>query len=276
MKKVLGIYRATCYSPGMAERDEAILRAVAERLEAMGYMVDLIHEEAFTPDTPMPDIVLHMTRSPRALDLLQAWQETGCLVINSVESIHNVERASLAELCATRGIPTPKTWTVSTSDPKPTEITYPCWVKRTGTCAQTSDDVCHIKNEEEYVHCIARFHARDIHQVVVMEHLEGPCIKFYAVKGTNFFHCLPAYNKWEGTTLPTSASASEEAANYARIITHSLIPHIEAAEETPTIYGGDAIIIDDTAYLIDLNDWPSFSSCREDAAKAIAQRAIKG
>ena len=268
MKKVLGIFRATCYSPGMAERDEAILRAVAERLEAMSYMVDLIHEEEFTPDTPMPDIVLHMTRSPQALALLEAWQEAGCQVVNSVESIRNVERASLAELCDTRGIPTPKTWTVSTSDPKPTEITYPCWVKRTGTCAQTSDDVCHIKNEEEYVQCIARFHARDIHQVVVMAHLKGPCIKFYAVKGTNFFHCLSAYNKWEGTTLPTSTV--EDSSTYAPIITRSLIPHIEASAEAPTIYGGDAIIADDIAYLIDLNDWPSFSSCRETAAEAIA------
>ena len=36
------------------------------------------------------------------------------------------------------------------------------------------------------------------------------------------------------------------------------------------LYGGDAIITDDIAYLIDLNDWPSFSSCREAAADAIA------
>ena len=126
MKKVLGIFRATCYSPGMAERDEAILRAVAKRLVAMGCMVDLIHEEEFTPETPMPDIVFHMARSPYVLDLLQAWQKAGCQVINSVESIRNVERASLARLCETRGISTPKTWIVSTTDPKPVEITYPC------------------------------------------------------------------------------------------------------------------------------------------------------
>lgn len=268
MKKVLGIFRATCYSPGMAERDEAILRAVAKRLVAMNYKVDLIHEEEFTPDTPMPNIVFHMARSPYVLDLLQAWQKAGCLVINSVESIRNVERASLARLCETRGIPTPKTWIVSTTDPKPAKITYPCWMKRTGTCAQTSDDVCHIKNEEEYVQCIANFHERDIHEVVVMEHLEGPCIKFYAVKGTHFFHSLPAYNKWEGTTLPTSTT--EDTSNYAQVITRSLIPHIEAAE-TPTIYGGDVIIADNIAYLIDLNDWPSFSSCKTEAAEAIVR-----
>ena len=37
------------------------------------------------------------------------------------------------------------------------------------------------------------------------------------------------------------------------------------------VYGGDAIVgPDGVARLIDLNDWPSFSSCRAVAAEAIA------
>ena len=88
------------------------------------------------------------------------------------------------------------------------------------------------------------------------------------MKGTDFFHCLPAYDKWSDTISPTRR---EEHNAYAMTLCRSLLPLIEMADETPTIYGGDAIIADDTAYLIDLNDWPSFSACREDAAKAIAQ-----
>ena len=88
------------------------------------------------------------------------------------------------------------------------------------------------------------------------------------MKGTHFFHSLPAYNKWEGATLPTSIT--EDTSSYAQVITRSLIPHIEAAE-TPTIYGGDVIIADNIAYLIDLNDWPSFSSCITEAAEAIVR-----
>ena len=42
------------------------------------------------------------------------------------------------------------------------------------------------------------------------------------------------------------------------------------------IYGGDAIITPDgNIHLIDFNDWPSFSSCRDEAAKAIAKRITK-
>jgi hypothetical protein len=41
------------------------------------------------------------------------------------------------------------------------------------------------------------------------------------------------------------------------------------------IYGGDAIVDSEGKFhLIDLNDWPSFRICREDAARAIAELAL--
>jgi len=37
------------------------------------------------------------------------------------------------------------------------------------------------------------------------------------------------------------------------------------------IYGGDAIVTSDNQiYIIDLNDWPSFGKCQNEAAPAIA------
>ena len=37
------------------------------------------------------------------------------------------------------------------------------------------------------------------------------------------------------------------------------------------VYGGDCIVgSDGTFCMIDFNDWPSFSRCREEAAEAIA------
>ena len=281
---MLGIFRAAYYSPGMAIKDEAILRGVTERLEKLGHAVSLVHEEDFTADTPIPDMVLHMARSPRALDILQRWQKAGCRVINSVEGVRSVERAALAELCATQNIPTPKTWIVSTSGCPPEGIIYPCWVKRTGPCAQEPDDVCRANNVEEYTRCIASLHTRGIHKAVVMEHLEGPCIKFYAVEGTDFFHCLPAYNKWKILDEKESADSAVPSAwkRAAAKLHHSIGTAMTALSLRPEggearlqVYGGDAIIgPDGTARLIDLNDWPSFSVCREEAADAIARLAI--
>ena len=41
------------------------------------------------------------------------------------------------------------------------------------------------------------------------------------------------------------------------------------------IYGGDAIVRPDGRFfLIDFNDWPSFGSCTQAAAEAIATRAL--
>ena len=100
--KVLGIFRAAYYSPGMVERDEAILRAVMARLATAGHTITLVHEEELTADIPMPDMALHMARSFQALQILEDWQNAGCRVINSVESVRGVERATLARWCAMR------------------------------------------------------------------------------------------------------------------------------------------------------------------------------
>jgi hypothetical protein len=283
--KVLGIFRAAYYSPGMVERDEAILRAVMARLATAGHTITLVHEEELTADIPMPDMALHMARSFQALQILEDWQNAGCRVINSVESVRGVERATLARWCAMRGISTPKTWIVSTAIPdirvwETTEgecetITFPCWVKRTGDCAQEPNDVCRVSDTEAYIQYLAQFHARGIDNVVVMEHKEGVCMKFYAVRGTDFFYCLPGYDKWSGVSLPSSSATRNT--EYAETIKRSIVHQIEKIEYLPIIYGGDAIIDSDgTAYLIDLNDWPSFSSCREEAADAISRLVIGG
>ena len=42
------------------------------------------------------------------------------------------------------------------------------------------------------------------------------------------------------------------------------------------VYGGDAIIDSEGRfYIIDFNDWPSFSRCRDEAAEAIANCPLK-
>ena len=283
MMTVLGIFRAACYSPGMVERDEAILRAVMARFAQAGHAIRLIHEEELTSDTPMPDMVLHMTRSAHALHILEAWQRAGCRVINTVEGICSVERAALARWCAAQGIATPKTWIVDTAiaDARVLEtteglhesITFPCWVKRTGECAQQPDDVCRVNDSAEYGACLSRLQARGIAEAVVMEHLDGPVIKFYGVQGTHFFYWLPAdklgYDKFAHLSGAPSALACDMSQVNALLM--PLQRQLSACSPL-AIYGGDAIIAaDGTVRLIDLNDWPSFSACRELAADAIAQ-----
>ena len=285
MKRVLGIFRAACYSPGMVSRDGAILRAVMEKLDENGYITHLIHEEDFSAEIPMPDVVFHMTRSPRALEILQRWQKAGCRVVNSVEGIHRVERASLAEWCAAQGISTPKTWIVDTAcrdiehmqttNGQVETISFPCWVKRAGDCAQQSEDVCRVPDVDTYRQCLARFQVRGIVRAVVMEHLEGQCIKFYAVPNSDFFYWIPSdklgYDKFSASMSASHCAhrtANEESVCFDF---HYSIPCVPLE-----VYGGDVIIDSNgVARLIDLNDWPSFSACREKAADAIARLLLK-
>ena len=290
MKSVLCIFRAACFSPGMVERDEAILRAVASRLQSAGYTVSFIHEEELTADTPMPDITLHMVRSPYALSILTQWEDAGCRVLNPVEGVRNVEREALARLCAEQRIPTPKTWIVDTTNPSTSTvittegqheaITFPCWVKRAGSCAQQPNDVCFASDINAYEQSITRFHARGIDKAVVMEHLDGACIKFYVIQDTGFLHFLPAeklgYDKFNANC--SAYEKREEEHNKGekayQLPIAKLCQSLDEAKDLfkLKIYGGDAIIgPDGIARLIDLNDWPSFSACREEAADAIAQ-----
>jgi choline kinase len=129
----------------------------------------------------------------------------------------------------------------------------PCWVKRSGY-TQDPRDVVFAQTEDERLRVIAEMHSRGIDDIVCQRHHEGREVKFYGVAG-RFFH---------PSGLPALQAAAESAANAAGLV----------------IYGGDAILLrehpqtaSDIA-VIDLNDWPSFSRCREEAAQHIAQYAI--
>ena len=94
---------------------------------------------------------------------------------------------------------------------------------------------------------------------IIQQHIEGDLVKFYGVEGTPFFHCH-----------------SQSATHYDfNPDTLRLIAGRASATLRLPIYGGDAIVTPEGAiFVIDFNDWPSFSTCRPQAATAIAQRLL--
>ena len=65
--------------------------------------------------------------------------------------------------------------------------------------------------------------------------------------------------------------ASEDAKKAATIRLKAISMRISCA----AIYGGDCIVRCDGSYaIIDFNDWPSFSVCRQAAARAIAKLVL--
>jgi len=102
--------------------------------------------------------------------------------------------------------------------------------------------------------------ARGIAHIDVRAHVVGDWLKFYGVSGTDFFYCY----------LPESGKASVDEQQIRRLAA-------TAAELTSLdVYGGDCVIRPDgTLVLVDLNDWPSFSPCRDEASRAIAERILQ-
>lgn len=122
-------------------------------------------------------------------------------------------------------------------------VGFPCWMKKSNGWTESSSDVIFCEhgfpmnlNQDGYM---------------IQKHIDGDLVKFYGVIGTGFFY--PSDNEW----------LRELAIQAAEVLS---LP----------IFGGDAIVTKDgNIYIIDFNDWPSFSPCREEAAKAIAQRILK-
>ena len=113
---------------------------------------------------------------------------------------------------------------------------------------------------------------RGITDVVTQAHVKGDVVKFYGVEGTGFFRY---YYSGDDTETKFGDEERNGKPRYYSFSSSNLQADAEKLAcllQTP-VYGGDAIIQEDGCYvIIDFNDFPSFSRCREEAAKAIVRR----
>ena len=252
--KVLALLRHPRFSPNSVEKDEAIMRAVAVRLREKGHEVTMESEAQWQQQSC--DCVLTMGRLPETLGRLEGMKVP---VINSSAAIRNCARSTLAEVMLREGIPA-----------APREGCHGYWLKRGDACAQEQGDVVFASNEAELEARIGDFRQRGITDYVVSAHVEGDVVKFYGVRGTGFFRYF--YPTDDGQTKFGDEAHNGKARHYA----FSVESMQQAAERLAVaigldVYGGDCIVrADGTFCIIDFNDWPSFSRCREEAAEAIA------
>lgn len=279
--KVLGVSRSARFSPNSTGRDEAIFMAVASRLQRMGYDVSTISEDFLIGvEWEKFRLVFSMARSAESLrELAEAERAHGIIVVNSPSALLRATRAAVMQAIAAKGdlAPQPR-FAVCSVAPSTIEkvaaagIRFPLWLKRSDTCAQSKDDVLYAGNEDELAETVATFASHKISECVAVEHAEGDLVKFYGVSHSDFFHtCYPTdaggYSKFG------LESHNGEARHYAFDEGRLHAAAETAAEATGIqVYGGDAIVrADGTFVIIDFNDWPSFSPCRKEAAKAIAR-----
>ena len=112
------------------------------------------------------------------------------------------------------------------------------------------------------------FVQRGITDWVVEAHLPGDLLKFYGVAGGFFQYFYPSD---DGISKFGDEQRNGLAHHYAFDATQlqTMVEQV-AALTSVEVYGGDVIVAPSGEFfLIDFNDWPSFSRCRETAAKAI-------
>ena len=258
--RLFGVYRERVFSPGKVAEDAAILEAALEKLSLLGHEFHLVRPEALPGTQVDGPCVLTMAQSPRALARLEELESRGTMVINSVTSVRSCFREPLIRLLQEAGLPLPRSRTVGLDGAEeeiPSTMAFPCWIKRGDVHAMEAGDVAKVASHGELSEALRHFRDRRIGTLLVQEHVEGEVIKFYGVGSSGFFSAFVTATGEEIT------SDSGELCGIAR----------GAAKAAGLdIYGGDAIVTPEHSLtLIDLNDWPSFSRCRESAATGIAR-----
>lgn len=270
--ETLLIQRAACYSPNSEEKDLAILQEVGcffddvkiigedDFVENFSTYNQLISAESVGSVNAYYQII-SMARSPKALDCLEQLEQRGIRVLNSSVGIRACQRSNVEKVMRENHLPLP-----------PDEGDDGYWVKRADTAAQSKEDVCFCHGWAEVEKIKSIFMQRGITDVVMQAHVKGDVVKFYGVEGTGFFRY---YYSGDDTETKFGDEERNGKPQYYLFSSSNLQADAEKLAcllQTP-IYGGDAIVREDGSYvIIDFNDFPSFSRCRKDAAKAIFER----
>ena len=209
-------------------------------------MIDADRLPTFVPDVALAFAMCQGSESLAWLDRLAAQ----CPVVNAPEAIRNCYRLRMVERFSSVAVPQPA-WE-SAAKSFPTRLGSGPWLKRGDVHAMEAGDVRRIFIEADWSKAMSDFSRREIRQAIVQSHVEGQVYKFYGVGG-GFFRAF-------GLPPEREEAAAALAAAGARAL------GLE-------VYGGDGVCgADGSPTLIDFNDWPSFSRCRNDAAQAIAGR----
>ena len=270
--KTLLIQRAACYSPNSEEKDLAILQEVGCFFDDAKIISEGEFVENFSTDNQLISAesvgavnayyqIISMARSPKALDCLEQLEQSGIQVLNPSAGVRACQRSNVDKVMRENYLPLP---------PDKSDDGY--WVKRADTTAQSKEDVCFCHDWSEVEKIKSTFMQRGITDVVTQAHVKGDVVKFYGVEGTGFFRY---YYSGDDTETKFGDEERNGKPRYYLFSSSNLQADAEKLAcllQTP-IYGGDAIVREDGSYvIIDFNDFPSFSKCRKNAAKAIFER----
>lgn len=270
--KTLLIQRAACYSPNSEEKDLAILQEVGCFFDDAKIISEGEFVENFSTDNQLISAesvgavnvyyqIISMARSPKALDCLEQLEQSGIRVLNPSVGVRACQRSNVDKVMRENYLPLP---------PDKGDDGY--WVKRADASAQSKEDVCFCHDWSEVEKIKSTFMQRGITDVVTQAHVKGDVVKFYGVEGTGFFRYYYSGDDTETKFGDEERNGKPQYYSFSSSNLQADAEKLACLLQTP-FYGGDAIVREDGSYvIIDFNDFPSFSKCRKNAAKAIFER----
>ena len=263
MTKIATIARNPVNSPNMTANDAAILQCITAELTAMGAEVVSISEDEEIPAGIQA--ICTMSRTAGTIERLKKAEAQGIAVTNRAVAVENCSRKRFMEILCEKNIPQPPFITVKSANELSSTI-FPCWIKKAQGWSCHEDDVTFATTMQEAVAATEQMAMRGITEFIQMQHCAGDIIKFYGI-GYDFFHyCYPVGGKFGKETVNGTP----------RHYTFDMTALKEIAQKAAQaigveIYGGDAIITPQgEIFIIDLNDFPSFTLVRDIAAREIA------
>ena len=267
--RIATIRRDVADSPNMVANDAAILELVADELRAAGAEV-IVTEDGALPTGV--DIILHMSRNAEVLERLRNAEERGIKVINSTGAIGNCSRSRFMQILEDARIPQPQ-FNIITDETGFAPLTYPAWIKRSKGWSTHKDDVCFAKDVQEAIEAFRAMRERGIDACIHSRHIEGDIIKFYGVGNRYFHHSYPDPEKSKFGLERINGKAQHHPFDLERL-KETIFKAAETLEID--IYGGDCIVnAQGEFFIIDFNDFPSFSAVRNEVAKEIAAHIME-
>ena len=272
--------RAGAYSPNHIGNDTAIFNATAEQLRKRGCLVNVYSEEQFNENEKdiKEDIILAMCRQQDSIARLQRLEDEGRLVINSGYGIENCTRERMTRILLGNGIPYPDSLIVNTNENVKPLIEkagfQSCWIKRGDFHAMHKEDVSYCRHAEEAQEVLQEYFYRGIKRAVINVHLVGDLVKFYGIRGSQFFYWFYPFDEGHSKYGHEAVNGRSQGLEFDKQALMDMCNR--AAEElNVVIYGGDCIVGQDgSVKIIDFNDWPSFAPCRIEAAPNIAKAIL--
>lgn len=263
----VGVARESLYSPGrFLAADRGILEQTGRELESRGVRVRIVEPDAKDDAFDGAQLVFAMCQGPEALATLRRLVAAGHTVVHEAEAIEACHRVRLVPRLAAAQLPRPEAHVVSSAAPALEALDWVArrgaagvWIKRGDVHATQEGDVRRVSDAEEARTALGELAGRGVDTAVLEAHVPGRTVKFYAVRGTDFFRAYSEDGAEEIVPPAVWRNVADRAAEALGL----------------SVYGGDVVVEEGGATsVVDVNDWPSFSRCREAAAAAIATHLL--